>query len=413
MTASIAIHFMYKMLSVIVPIYNIIDYLPKCLDSIVDQDYVDMEVILVDDGSTDGCSSVCDEYALNNPGIRVIHQDNGGLVFARKRGLNEAIGDYIMFVDGDDWLESDACSFMMGMMEREKTDVVIASHYVNMANGQNEAKHDVKEGRYEGDSLTGKIFPRMIIGKDFFDWRIYPGFWAKIFKRDKLSNLLIDEDERIVMGEDAAVVYPYLLLCNSIYICNKPIYHYRQSLSSMVKTHVDVYTERLRYRALYDFGMTFFGKYTELCDLTEEWRKYVMFLAVPRIDVLYDGFEEEDELIPFTGVKRGMKVVLYGSGTYGQRLANAIRRSQMCEIVHWVDRNYKQYREIGLEVEPPDVLESKDDFDAIIIANTYYRSRMGLYEQLIKKYPNEKVHLIDVDEILSEDMMVKCGIRDL
>lgn len=399
-----------KMLSIIVPIYNIKEYLPKCLDSIVVQNFEDMETILVDDGSTDGCASICDEYALNNPRMRVIHQENGGLVNARKRGLSEASGEFIMFVDGDDWLEPDACSVMMDMMEREKTDVVIACHYVNMADGQTEARHGVREGRYEGGLLVGEIFPRMIIGEDFFDWIIYPGFWAKLFRRDKLSGLLIDEDERIVMGEDAAVVYPYLLLCNSIYICNKPVYHYRQSLSSMVKIHVDTQTERMRYNALYNSGRSFFENHTDLCNLTEEWRKYVMFLAVPRLDVLYDGFDMEDELVPFTGVKRGMRIVLYGSGTYGQRLANAINRTHMCTIAHWVDRNYKQYRDIGLEVEPPDVLNDKDDFDAIIVANTYYRSRMGLYEQLVKKYPREKVHLIDVDRILSEEIFFKCGL---
>ena len=91
-------------ISVLVPIYRIEKYLPQCIDSILDQSFTDFELILVDDGSPDGCPEICDSYAAKDPRVRVVHKENGGLLSARKAGLENARGKYIAFVDGDCWL---------------------------------------------------------------------------------------------------------------------------------------------------------------------------------------------------------------------------------------------------------------------------------------------------------------------
>ncbi|MDR3314701.1 MAG: glycosyltransferase, partial [Oscillospiraceae bacterium] len=91
------------LISVIVPVYNVEPYLPKCLDSIVSQTYANLEIILVDDGSTDASGSICDAYAAKDERVRVIHQANGGVAAARNAGLDAAVGEYIQFVDSDDW----------------------------------------------------------------------------------------------------------------------------------------------------------------------------------------------------------------------------------------------------------------------------------------------------------------------
>ena len=95
------------MVSVIVPVYNISGYLERCLQSILSQTYVDLEIILVDDGSEDSSGQICDQYAEIDNRIRVIHKKNGGLVSARKAGVSAASGDYVVWVDGDDWIEPD------------------------------------------------------------------------------------------------------------------------------------------------------------------------------------------------------------------------------------------------------------------------------------------------------------------
>ena len=106
------------MLSVIVPVYNVEAYLPRCVDSILAQSYSNLEVILVDDGAKDASGAICDAYAAKDPRVKVIHKENGGLSSARNAGLDIALGEYIAFVDSDDWIEPDAYQHLLEVMER-------------------------------------------------------------------------------------------------------------------------------------------------------------------------------------------------------------------------------------------------------------------------------------------------------
>lgn len=127
-------------LSIIVPIYNVEQYLRKCVDSVLNQDYEDYEIILVDDGSPDGCPQICDEYAAKHENIRVVHRENGGLSAARNSGIEEAKGEYVMFVDSDDYIEPNVLRGLMEQVEREQLDV-LHFDYQNVrmnAAGQNE-----------------------------------------------------------------------------------------------------------------------------------------------------------------------------------------------------------------------------------------------------------------------------------
>jgi len=111
-------------LSIIVPIYNVEQYLRKCVDSLLVQDYEDYEIILVDDGSTDGCPQICDSYSDIYDNIRVVHQDNGGLSAARNAGLKEAKGEYVCFVDSDDYWQQNVLGGLMNQIERDQLDVL-------------------------------------------------------------------------------------------------------------------------------------------------------------------------------------------------------------------------------------------------------------------------------------------------
>lgn len=390
------------MISIIVPIYNIEKYLPQCIESIIGQTYNDLDIILVDDGSTDASSIICDEYAKKDSRIRVIHKKNEGLVRARKTGIQAAYGEYIAYVDGDDWIEPDMMEKLLKKMIEQNVDLVMCGRYEDTGDVSKELHQDFPEGRYDKGALIKEIYPRMIVGEEFFDWKISPGVWDKLYKKEIIMPFQMQVNDGLRMGEDAACVYPMLLNVDSIYILNRCLYHYRQTSNSMVKDIQTYDKERVQFALLYQTVDKCFEKYKNIYDLREQWLKYVIFLMIPRSDGLYDKYEQLDYLFPFSEVKRGSNIILYGAGTYGQRLYKYIIKTGFCRIATWVDRNYVELQKLGLDVKSPDVISNVDS-NIIVIANTYAKSRNGLYEVLVKKYPDYKICMID-EKLLFSDM---------
>lgn len=397
------------MISIIVPVYNIEKYLSQCLDSLISQTFSDIEIILVDDGSTDGCYDICENYKEKDSRIIVIHKENGGLVNARKTGINNAHGEYIAYVDGDDWIEPNMYERMYQKITEQVVDVVMCGRYEDTGEASKAVFHGLPEGRYNKQALVETVYPRLIVNDGFFEWGVFPGVWDKLFKREIVERYQIAVDDRIVMGEDAACVYPCLLNANSIYIIHECLYHYRQSISSMVKQVKSYTEERNQFQILYQTVSGSLRQYSQIYDLRQQWEKYVLFLMVPRADGLYQGYEKLDYLFPFPNVRRGFRIVLYGAGTYGQRLYRYLKKTEFCNVTAWLDRNYAEFQKMGLFVQPPSVLQDLE-FDAILVANTYAKSRRGLYQELIKKYPKEKIHIIDEELIFSKETARAFGL---
>lgn len=398
------------MISVIVPIYNIAGWLPQCIESICAQTYRDLEIILVDDGSTDGCYDICEDYGRRDARITVIHKENGGLVSARKAGVRAASGEYIACVDGDDWIEPVMFERMYHAITEQNADVVMCGRYEDTGNVSRQVFHGIPEGKYEKEALKREVYPGMIVKDAFFEWGIFPGIWDKLFRKNCIKDFQMAVDERLMMGEDAACVYPCLLNVNSIYIMRECLYHYRQTASSMVKRQQDYEKEREQFRILYHSVDKELAKYISVYDLRDQWKKYVLFLMIPRADGLYRGYAELEYLFPFPKVRRGADVVLYGAGTYGQRLFTWLKKSRFCHVVAWADRNYREFQKMGLPVENPELI-SERKYDAMIVAITYAKARQALYEDLVKKYPAEKIHLIDEELIFSAEAMRALGLQ--
>ena len=388
------------MLSVIVPIYNVRPYLRQCIESICDQSYRDLEIILVDDGSCDGSSGICDQYQAMDDRIVVLHKENEGLVKARKSGLQMSRGEYIAYVDGDDWIEPEMFERLYSTMAENNADIVMCGHYIDTGNISKEAYHDVPDGYYGKKQLIEQIYPEMIVGREFFDWKIYPALWDKLFKRECIMPYQMEVDDRLRMGEDAACTYPALLNADNIYILHECLYHYRQTTASMVKNIQDYIEERLQFQTLYASVAQSLGRYKDIFDLRGQWLRYVLFLMIPRSDGLYEGYDGLDFLFPFRDVGRGTDIVLYGAGTYGQRLYCYLEKTGFCRVVLWVDRNYAELQKMGLDVENPSKLQ-ESDCNIVVIANTYERSRKELYRELSGKYPTKQICVIDEQLILS------------
>ena len=399
------------MISVIVPIYNVKDYLIPCIESIINQTFTDLEIILVDDGSTDGCSEICDKYQEIDSRILVIHKENEGLVSARKAGLKAAHGSYIAYVDGDDWIEPIMYEHMYQELCRQDADIVMCGRYEDTGKISREVFHGIPEGRYGKEELINYVYPQMIVGDDFFEWMIFPGLWDKLFRRKCVEMFQYMVDNRITMGEDAACTYPCLLNADSIYIIHQCLYHYRQTTSSMVKKVQSNEIERERFCVLYQSMNKCFERYTGIFDVREQWKKYVLFLMLPRADTLYKDFENLEYLFPFYQVKKGSSIILYGAGTYGQRLYKYLKKSRFCSVSAWVDRNYIQLSEMGLEVVNPLVIPQKK-CNVIVIANTYKKSRTLLYQELCEKYPEKRIYTIDEKCIFTQETMRAFGLME-
>ena len=293
------------MISIIVPVYNIKSYLPKCIESILSQTFSDLEIVLVNDGSTDKSGDICEEYRKMDSRVVVVHKENGGLVSARKAGMRAARGEYIGYVDGDDWIEPDMYERMYQKLLDQNVDVVMCGRYEDTGEAQREVYHGIAEGRYGKEELLETVYPRMIVGNTFFEWEVFPGLWDKLFRRSCVEQFQYAVDERITMGEDAACTYPCLLNANGIYVLHECFYHYRQTTSSMVKKIQDYEKERNEFHILYQSVNKHFERYAGIYDLRQQWKKYVLFLMLPRADGLY-------RMMCFECILYGMRTLLFG-----------------------------------------------------------------------------------------------------
>lgn len=397
-----------KYITVIVPIYNIVKYIDKCINTIINQTYRNIQIILVDDGSTDSSGRICDEYAMKDARITVIHKENGGLVSARKAGLRKATGEYIMYVDGDDWIELNAIEHMVGAIDRTKADIVLYDHFENTGESQIVVTNNVNEGLYDKDKLLRYIYPHMISTEHFYEWQIFPAVWDMIIRRDLLEQCQYDVDNTITMGEDASCKYPCLLLANTVYIERKAFYHYRQTQNSMIKQIPDTITERKRMKALNDSTIKKLSELTNIFDVRKQWLSYMLFIMIPRADQLYRGFDTMPFLYPYRDVKKGMKIAIYGAGTYGRRLHSYVSRTGFCEVVAWYDRNYSDLINQGLNVNNPDEISSLS-CDAIIIANMFENSRQQI-RSYIESRTNIRVFEIDKEFIFSDESLRGFGL---
>lgn len=226
------------MISVIVPIYNVEKYLHRCVDSIINQTYPDFELLLVDDGSSDNCPQICDEYARKDPRVRVIHKSNGGLVSARNAGILASRGDYICYVDGDDWAHENMLQFVHDILEKSPMPldaVLFAAHNV-LEDYYEETVNNVPEGYYDRERIVKEIFPKLIVDTQYGlnTGCIQAHTWDKAFKRD-LQIKYYTRDERIRVFTDVPMTYECLLNCQNIYVCNQHLYYYNRTNENSIR----------------------------------------------------------------------------------------------------------------------------------------------------------------------------------
>lgn len=226
------------LISVIVPVYNAQDYLEMCINSIIGQDYINIELILVDDGSTDRSPDICDRFARDNGRIVAIHTNNSGQPHARLTGLRHANGKYIVFVDSDDWIDKEYVSILYKLKEDNHCDCVICSYVAESEReGQKICIPEIQEGLYENSNLKTGFFDNMICIKPFYTFGVAPSVCGGIYDRVRALEIFEKVPEDLSFGEDGTCKYTYLYGCKSIYVSYSPLYHYRQNDGSITKRY--------------------------------------------------------------------------------------------------------------------------------------------------------------------------------
>lgn len=220
------------MFSVVVPIYKVEKYLKKCIDSILAQTYKNFELILVDDGSPDSCSQICDRYAKKDNRIKVIHKKNGGIVLARQSGVELSVGKYIVCIDGDDWIHKDYLLKFEEAIKKYNCDIVCCGSFLAFENNNISRQISKEDKYYDRKRLENEVFPILIEDKKgkYFS----PTLWGKALKKEIYVKSQ-QKDCLVNMGEDHACTKPTIYNSNSMMVLKDCLYYYRQNPTGMTK----------------------------------------------------------------------------------------------------------------------------------------------------------------------------------
>lgn len=382
----------FPLISVIVPIYGIECYIGMCIESIIKQSYKNLEIILVDDGSLDKSGQICDLYALKDSRIRVIHKENGGLVSARKAGLEAATGEYVGYVDGDDWIEQGFYENLYNEINESNADLVVAGHSRDLFYLTVEIASKIPSGRYKEEKLT-EVKKKMLSFGSFFQVGITTYVWNKLFKRSMLLECQYGVNNRITIGEDAAVVYPYIMKCEKISVIDDFSYHYRQREDSMLKQNNAYENELLGIRELYNYLNFSLNKFDEEYQLKKQIEEFVLGLCVIRSGGILK--ETRKNNFPYKCNFENKNIVIYSAGTFGQQLYKRILEKNYCSVVGWIDSDCWEYRRCCMNVDSISEIDSME-FDYILIATLDPEIKHDIKDKLVWRGIEEnKILIVD------------------
>ena len=229
-----------NLISIIVPIYNVSKYLSRCMNTLLKQTYKNIEIIMVDDGSPDDCGERCDNYALEDSRIRVIHKKNEGLGMARNSGLEIAQGKYVMFIDSDDYVDVRMTERLYNRLQEQGADTCFCRYYNTTADGKSALAREI----YEKDSYCEKEIKEVLLGmlgskpEQPGDVEIGMSVWKGMYSMDIIRDHdICFQSERKYISEDIIFHIEYLTKCRHIAIETTPNYYYCDNGASLTKSY--------------------------------------------------------------------------------------------------------------------------------------------------------------------------------
>lgn len=355
------------LLSVVVPVYNVDQYLEQCLVSILGQTHNSLEVILVNDGSTDRSGEICKAYEKRDKRVQVLNQQNQGVAVARKRAVEKATGKYIVFIDGDDYIEEDY--FEKLLCAAEGNDLVTGGYFIDQ-DRDNKVLDKIEQGIYSSPSQMEYIIDNMIIYACSSERGLTPYVFNKLYRTDYAKRVVLTINSKVIIGEDSEFLYKYVLECNSVYITDICGYHYRTREQSTVHQKHKNYLINLN-ELFFSLEKTF----------SEHYRKETLLLQLQlwismsiRNAPIVMGFSElayiptsVRNIFPFYEEMQGNEIVLYGAGRVGRDYFLQLKNRKDIQLVGWADKNAENYQEKGYPIMFLSEI-AKLKYDYVIIA---------------------------------------------
>lgn len=354
------------LVSIIVPVYNITPYIEDCIESIQNQTYSNIEILVVDDGSTDGSGELCEKLAAHDKRIKLIRQKNMGVAAARGRGIENASGVFLMFVDGDDWIEPDMTKELVKQLGHG--DLATSGVYYQEAPDKvKKRKDEFPERSYPDKQQLNTILESMIYDENSGTLhRLTPWCFNKLYRSELVKEVYRKVDLNITFAEDCVFLYQYLLKCRSVTVTHKCYYHYRYRAGSAMHAynpHMLMDINRVYLALESDFRKHELGP--NLLAQLQKWILHMNWKAINEFMGLGDGIHMTEYIADLSCLE-GKEVVLYGAGNVG-RDTYAQMQGFGYHIALWADKNYVVYQEKGMPVEAPEKI-CRVKYDVIYIA---------------------------------------------
>lgn len=352
-------------LTVIIPVYNTDKYLRQCLESIVKQFFSDMEIICIDDGSTDDSSRILDEYAGADQRIRVIHKQNSGLVSVRKLGVAEAKGKYIGFLDSDDWIDPEMYQCLCSAAKENDADLVSSSYWQEGAYS-NISRDAVEAGMYDENRIAD-LRDHMILDLKKHDKGLSGSLCTKIFRASLMKKIMPEIPDSIRVSEDKVTSLTFLLECSRAVILDEAHYHYRINQDSMF--HADDPDYLLNCHLVYSCFRNMYGHRNFTENMRKQAELYMVQFLIKGINTQM-GFSFRNLMWIDPGWIRtpglGDRIAIYGNGELGKTYEKHISVNEDKKFCGYVNEK-----------------DTHCDADSIVIAIKDHDTAMAVRERLV------------------------------
>jgi glycosyltransferase involved in cell wall biosynthesis/biotin carboxylase len=354
------------LISIVVPIYNLDAYLYQCVNSIVEQSYKNIEIILVDDGSTDNALEICEYFRKSDARVRVIVKSNGGLVSARKAGLNVAKGKYVFYVDGDDWINRDCIEQYYKLACAYDVDIVLGDYKREFLGNFVTIRNLMLPGYYNRSRIEKEILPNMISHGTFFNHGLRTYSWGKLYKKSAILELQNQVPDGVMIAEDAALTYPAIYKSNSIYISDIALCNYRQRPNSILKSTKFDDKEIARIAAAFEYLSTALDSHHSPYGFEYQLQAYFAAIITIRTGGFLGNLKLYEKFKIFGEIPPGAQLALYNSGSFGQHAYKHLIQHSVFALVGWFDRDYKENNILKMNVSNPEDLYGYS-FDFMIV----------------------------------------------